>query len=202
MRTMSRRIEVAAVMVAAVALGACKARDEGAAGTADTTAARRTDTAGAAASGGWTDGAIVAFTTTADGAEIREGQLAQSKATDPAVKAFAQQMVSDHGNMVVEGKALAARLNITPDATRKDLRDLAKDTDDEINDLTNKPAGADWDKNYIDKEIDGHKKVLDKLQDAAKNTNNAQLRTALEKATSKVQEHLTKAQDIKAKLSK
>jgi len=44
--------------------------------------------------------------------------------------------------------------------------------------------------------------VLDKLQDAAKNTNDADLRGGLEKATGKVQEHLTKAQDLKTKLDK
>ena len=39
--------------------------------------------------------------------------------------------------------------------------------------------------------------MLDKLQDAAKNTNSAELRAAIEKASGKVQEHLTKAQSIK-----
>ncbi len=46
--------------------------------------------------------------------------------------------------------------------------------------------------------IDDHKKVLDKLQDAAKNTTDPEVRAALEKATGKVQQHLTKAEDIKA----
>ena len=45
--------------------------------------------------------------------------------------------------------------------------------------------------------IDDHQAVLDKLQDAAKNTTDANVRSALEKATGKVQQHLTKAQDIK-----
>jgi len=52
------------------------------------------------------------------------------------------------------------------------------------------------------KMIDDHQKVLDKLQDAAKNTTNTDLRASLEKATGKVQQHLTKAQDIKANVLK
>jgi putative membrane protein len=72
------------------------------------------------------------------------------------------------------------------------------DARDELKDLNDKAAGADWDAAFIDKEIDGHQKVLDKLQDASKNSNDADLRAALEKASGKVQQHLTKAQDIKA----
>ena len=44
--------------------------------------------------------------------------------------------------------------------------------------MTDKAKGADWGKNYIDKMIDDHQKVLDKLQDAAKNTNDADVRSA------------------------
>ena len=52
----------------------------------------------------------------------------------------------------------------------------------------------------MEKMIDDHQKVLDKLEDAAKNTTHADVRAALTKATGKVQEHLTKAQSIKANL--
>jgi len=68
--------------------------------------------------------------------------------------------------------------------------------------VVEKAAGADWDKDFINKMIDDHQKVLDKLQDAAKNTTNTDLRASLEKATGKVQQHLTKAQDIKANVLK
>src|SRR5689334_13284276 len=42
---------------------------------------------------GWTDAQILAYTAAADSAEIAEGRLAQRKATNPAVKAFAREMV-------------------------------------------------------------------------------------------------------------
>jgi len=200
-------------LAALVALGACKARDQNAIDTtaarADTAANRmaaNADTAGrkvdsAAGSlaprGGWTPASVLAFANAASTGEIREGELATRKATNPAVKAFARQIVADHRAMVSDGKALASKLNVTLDTTADDVRDVMKHTNDEIKDLTDKPAGLDWDKDWIDKQIDGHKDVLDKLQDAAKNTTDAQLRAELEKATGKVQEHLTKAEDIK-----
>jgi putative membrane protein len=147
--------------------------------------------------GGWTDASILAFANASSAGELRESQLAARKATNPAVKAFARQLVADHRSLVSEGKALATKLKVTPDTTDDDVRDVVKHAEDDIKDLTDKTAGADWDKQYIDNQIKDHKDVLDKLQDAAKNTTNPELRTALEKATGKVQEHLTKAQALK-----
>jgi putative membrane protein len=204
----------------ALALAACKpteraadtaaARADSAMRRADTAVSRgdvyRSDSARMAndsmanrgARGGWTENSIVAYTTAANTGEIEEARLATKKATNPAVKAFARELLADHQAMLADGKSLASRLKITADSTAGDARDLVNHARDELNDMTNKPAGADWDRAFIDNEIDGHQHVLDKLQDAAKNTNNAELRAALEKASGKVQQHLTKAQDIKA----
>lgn len=207
----TRRITILAA--ALLGLGACKARERGLADTAvariDTgmsrvgaavdTAVRRVDSAAGSLvkRGGWTSASTLGFVSAANDGEIREGELAVRKATNRAVKGFARQLVADHRAMMSDAKALASKLNVTPDTTDDDARDVVKHTADDIKDLTDKPAGLDWDKEYIDKQINGHKDVLDKLQDAAKNTTDPELRAALEKATGKVQEHLTKAQDIK-----
>jgi putative membrane protein len=147
--------------------------------------------------GGWTPASIVAFANAASNGEIREGELASRKATNAQVKRFARQIVADHRTMMSDLKALASKMNVTPDTTADDVHDLVKHSNDDLKDLTDKKAGLDWDRDYIDKQINDHKDVLDKLQDAAKNTTDADLRAALEKATGKVQEHLTKAQDLK-----
>jgi putative membrane protein len=208
-----RTTALIAFSLAAAGLSACKNRDN----TADTLAARtdsaagrvdsstramndsagRTDTTRNARRGGWTDSTILGYALAANTGEVRFGQLGVKKATNAKVKAFAQEMVTEHRAMQAEAKSLATKVKATADTTADNARDLLNDGRDQIKDLTDKAAGADWDKNYIDKAIDEHQKVLDKLQDAAKNTTNADLRTALEKATGKVQQHLTKAQDIK-----
>lgn len=160
---------------------------------ADTTAAR-----GATANNdGWTDAQILAYTAAADSSEIAEGRLAERKATNPAVKAFAREMVTDHQAMLKSGKSFATSNKITPDTTKSDVTGLMKDAHDELTDLTNKAAGKDWDGAFMDKEIDGHKAVLDKLQGFEKSTTNTKLKDMLNKAVGKVQSHLTKAQDIK-----
>jgi putative membrane protein len=153
--------------------------------------------AAATSNNGWTDAQILAYTAAADSAEIAEGRLAQRKATNPAVKAFAREMVTDHQAMLREGKSFASSNNITPDTTKSEVTGLMKDAHDELTDLTNKAAGKEWDGKFMDKEIDAHKAVLDKLQDFEKSTTNAKLKDMLNKAVGTVQSHLTKAQDIK-----
>ena len=199
-------------LAAATLLVACKPKQSatdttsaaGAVATGSDSANRaRTDTtnpnanATANAKGGWTDGQILAYATAANKGEIAQGKLAETKATNAKVKAFGRLMVSDHTAMLNEGRSFEKKNNITADSTKNEVIDLQKNALDEMKDLQTKPKGKDWDKDFIDKEIDGHKAVLDKLQQAQNSTTNPQLKDMLTKATAKVQEHLTKAQAIK-----
>ena len=148
----------------------------------------------------WSSPNVLGFAIVANTGEVELGKLAQKKATHADVKTFAKMMVTDHSAMLADTKKLGAKLSVTADTAADDARDLMNHGRDAMKELTEKAAGADWDKNYMDKMVDGHKDVLSKLQDAAKNTPDAQLKTALESAVGKVQTHLTKAEDIRAKL--
>lgn len=206
---------IALAVVTASGLGACKGREsaayDSAAGRVDTTtpaaSMRRPDSLSATTPGTttpskWSDSSILGYVDAANSDEIRLGQLGEKKATNSKVKAFAREMVTDHRALTSEAKSLAKKLATAVDTAADAARDLLNHGGDQIKDLTDKAAGADWDKDFMDKMVDDHQKVLDKLQDAAKNTTNADLRAALEKATGKVQQHLTKAQDIKANVLK
>jgi putative membrane protein len=201
---------VALAVAAAAMLGACNKSNYG----NDTTAARTDTAAGAMADtthrdtlnrgdttnvtrGGWTPASIVGYAATADSGEIALGRLGEKKATNPAVKAFAREMVTDHSAMLKADHSLGTKLSAKWDSTTNNVGDLLNHTRDELKDLTDKAKGADWDSDYMDKMIGDHQDVLGKLQDAAKNTSDTNVQSALEKATAKVQEHLTKAQDIK-----
>ena len=206
----SRTSALIVAAVAASSLVACKNKEsaamDSAAGRVDSAAivdsAKHADSLMPTARSGWTEASILGFATAANSGEIQLGLLAEKKATNPKVKAYARELVSEHRALLAGDKSMAKKLSVTPDAASDDARDLANHTRDEVKDLTEKPAGADWDKDFINKMIDDHQKVLDKLQDAAKNTTNPDLRAALEKATGEVQQHLTKAQDIKTNVLK
>jgi putative membrane protein len=195
---------VAGLMLAAT-VAACAKKDD----TAADSMAARTDTSAAAAAtanpdsmnvGKWTPAATVGFATAANQGEIDMGKLGETKATNAEVKAFAKEQVTDHTKMLADAASLGTKLNAVADTAAGDAHDLMGHTRDEIKDLTDKAKGADWDKNYMDKMIEDHQKVLEKLQDAAKSNTNADVTKALTDASAKVQEHLTKAQAIRAKL--
>ena len=200
---------VAFAVATVAALGACSKSNS----AYDTTAARTDTAAGAMADsmhrdtlnkdttnmarGGWTPASVVGYAATADSSEIVLGKLGEKKATNPAVKAFAREMVTDHSAMLKADHSLGTKLSAKWDSTTNNVGDVLNHTRDEVKDLTDKAKGADLDGDYMDKMISDHQDVLGKLQDAAKNSTDPSVQSALEKATAKVQEHLTKAQDIK-----
>lgn len=201
-----------ALTALAVTLASCAKSD----GTTDTLAARDSagmtrDSAGgmagmshdsartAGSSGAWNEGQIVGYITAVSNGEIAEGRLAGTKARHAEVKAFGRQMVTDHQAMLAAGTALAKKGSLTADTTRGEVADHMKEGREHLKELTEKEAGADWDKEYLDHQIDAHGKVLERLQEAANATQNADLRAMLVKGSGKVQEHITKARAIKEK---
>lgn len=204
---------IAGLMLAA-AVAACGKKDNESNGTVDTTAAmnKPADTTAAAAAttnpdstktgttGKWNSNSLLGYAMAADMGQIQLGKLAEQKATSAEVKAYGREMVTDHTKMLSGDKALAKKLNAQPDTTADDAKDLINHGHDAGKELTDKAKGADWDKNYMDKMVDDHQAVLGKLQDAAKNNTDADVTKALASATAMVQEHLTKAQAIRAKM--
>jgi len=203
-----RFIKLSLALLCVGAVGACAKTDN----AVDTAAARTDSAAGRLDSAAnantmapttgssWTSDRIFGFAHNANNGEIALGKLASTKATNSMVKEFGAQMVKDHGAMMKEAHDVFGKLNVAPDTTWDDAKDLAGDGSEKLKELTDKERGADWDKNYIESQVDMHQRVLDKLTDAAKNTTDSTLTAALSKSSAKVQEHLTKAQSIKAGL--
>lgn len=210
---------MALALAVAVSLGACSSRndnsladaDSAAAGAAnqvgsaiDTAAAAgemATDTisnrVGSALDGDWTDADIVAFLVAADSSEIAAGKLASTKATDPSVKAFAKKMVSDHSTMLDQTLTLAENDSIAfATASNDDIAGLRSDSEDALQELTDKQTGADWDKAYVDKQVDAHQEVIDHVNDFAQVATNPQLVTMLQQALPKLQGHLEAAKAL------
>jgi putative membrane protein len=196
------------------ALGACSKSDRTAADTAaartDSAAGRMDSSANAnmdsthsnmnASAGPWSNDHFFGYTHNADNGEIALGKLASTTATNAKVKSFAKQMVTDHQAMMTQMHGLMGKLNAKADSTWDDAKNIASDGRDKLADLTSKAAGADWDKNYMENQIDVHQRVLSKLTDAAKNNTDKTVTDALAKATAKVQQHLTQAETINSTL--
>jgi len=190
--------------IAALALAACAKKDNYA---ADTTASSTTtgDTsmmAGGAASsttsGTWSDANIVAMLDEANAADSSAGAVAATKGTAAAVRDFARRMMRDHHQLRAQGAALAKKLNVTPAAPSDDpVPGMAQD---ETNTLNSTAKGKDFDKAYIDAEVNAHKAVLDLATKSAAATQNAELKNLIQKAAPVIQGHLDKAESIQKTL--
>ena len=143
----------------------------------------------------WTDANVLDVLTVANQGEIDYSQIAAEKASNASVKKYAQKMVKEHGTMLEAVKGLASRLGVTPAANDK-ANDLKEEAAKDITDL-NAKSGADFDKEFIDEQIDMHQETLDLLGDLDGRTTNADLKAAIAEAKPKVQAHLDEAKAIK-----
>jgi putative membrane protein len=197
---------VAMLAVATLAVAACGKKDNnGADTTATSTTTSSMDTSGMAssstganASGTMSDANIFALLDEANMADSSAGVIAATKGTSSQVRDFAKRMERDHHTLRAQGQALAKKLNVTPAAPSNDpVQSMAQN---ETNTLNSTAKGKDFDKAYIDAEVDAHKAVLDLATKAAAQTQTAELKNLIQKAAPVVQAHLTLAESIQKKL--
>lgn len=139
------------------------------------------------------DKKFLAMAAQSDQNEIALSQLAQQKAANPAVKAFAEKMVTEHTKMSESMKPFADSWGLTspsgPDADhQKEL--------DKLNGL----SGEEFDKEYISQMVSDHSKALRAFTTEAKDTKEVKFRAAVIKGKTAVAAHKNMAYDLKKKL--
>lgn len=125
--------------------------------------------------------------------EVALSEVAEQKASDPAVKAFAETMVKEHKEMTASMKPFADQWGLTP-PTGPDA-DHQKELD-KLNGL----SGKDFDKEYIDQMVSDHAKAYSAFTSEAKDTKDASFRAAVLKGKTKVAAPKNMAYDLKKKL--
>ncbi len=154
---------------------------------------------GATASSTLADPQIAQIALSANSGDSARGKIAEQKATNAQVKAFAREMVTDHSGLNKKAVALAKKLNVTPQQSAADS-DLVSKVTSMNNDLQGK-TGKDFDKTYMDQEVQIHQLVLDDLdKNLIPAAQNAELKQLLQTARGVVQGHLQKAQQIQGTL--
>jgi len=156
-------------------------------------------TGAAFAQGAPNDAQIAHIVVTANQVDIDAGKLAESKASDPQVKAFGKQMVTDHTGVNQQAVALAKKLNVTPqdNATSQALKAGGADNVKKLNGL----SGAAFDKAYVDHEIAYHEQVLDAIDKVlVPNARNEELKALIVKVRPAFVAHLEHARMVKSSL--
>ena len=125
----------------------------------------------------------------ANQAEIATGKLAVDKAKNPQVKQFGQRMVDDHTKMLDELKKLAEAKGVSlPGSPAMEDRASA------IKLRTR--SGDNFDKDYMSEMVKDHEKDVQETQQLASSVQDPQLKSAIQSAHSKIQEHLAMAKQI------
>lgn len=146
---------------------------------------------------GPTDPQIAAIVVTANQVDIDAGKLAESKAGNQEVKAFARQMVTDHSGVNKAATALVTRLNVTPEdnATSASLKGGGDANIQHLKTL----RGSAFDRAYIDNEVTYHQSVLDALDHTLiPSAKNAELKALLVKVRPAFEAHLAHAKQIQS----
>ena len=126
--------------------------------------------------------------------EIKLSELAQAKASNPQVKAFAHKMVSDHNMLEANMEPFATAWGLTAPA--------GLDSDHQaIYDKLNGLSGTDFDKAYMDAMAEDHHKALDAFTEEGDTTQDAKFKAAVLKGKTIVAAHTKMADSLKSKLS-
>ena len=147
------------------------------------------------------DAQIASIVVTANQVDIDAGKLAASKATNPEIKKFGQQMVTDHTGVNKQATALVTKLKVTPE-DNSTSQSLKAGGDKNIANLKSL-KGAEFDKAYIDNEVTYHQAVIDAIDKTlVPSAQNAELKALLVKVRPAFVAHLEHAKMIQSSLGK
>ena len=155
--------------------------------------------AGVAAQTKVDDAEIAQIVVTANAIDVKQGELAVTRAADARVKRFAETMIADHNAVNKAAGELVARLGVTPRASDVS-RSLEASAAERMEELAAK-RGAAFDRAYIANEVAYHRAVLEALDGLLiPNASDAELKKTLEGVRPAFEAHLRHAESIQAAL--
>src|SRR6202451_3613018 len=124
-------------------------------------------------------------------AEVKMGQLAVDKASNPDVKAFGQRMIDDHTKAGDKLKSICAAENMTPptDLNAKDQAEY---------DRLSKMSGAEFDKAYMKGMVKDHEMDIKDFEKESKSGKDPQLKQFASDTLPTLQSHLQQAKSSDA----
>jgi putative membrane protein len=150
---------------------------------------------------GPTDPQIAHIVVTANQVDIDAGKLAKGKTKNKEVKAFAQQMITDHTAVNKQATELAGKLKVKPEANPTS-ESLKTGGDANIAKLKGMKGKA-FDKAYVDQEVTYHQAVLDAIDKTlVPSAKNEELKSLIVKVRPAIAAHLEHAKHLQSQLGK
>ena len=183
---MSRHLAfTAALLLSTIGLTACESSEKAATGVQSAAQAQMTPSLST------TDANFINTVGAGGHAEVQFGDLAQTQATRVNVRSFAATMVSDHTAAGDELATLAQSKQMTP-PTEMNLVQKAK------YDQLSKISGTEFDRVYIQGQVEDHTAVVNAFQNEITNGTDADLKAFAQKHLPAIQHHLEMARQLQA----
>jgi putative membrane protein len=128
--------------------------------------------------------------------EIAAGKIAQTKASNADVKAYAREMVTAHTALDKKGVKITGETGASTAA----LRDSVVSANKALSDQLQSESGTAFDRVYVDGQVVGHQNTLNFLQQAQNQAQNADLKQMISAAIPDVQKHLDRARALQSKV--
>jgi putative membrane protein len=143
-----------------------------------------------------TDGQVAAVTDGLHRGEIEQAKLARSKSKNKQVLSFASMMIDHHGQAQRQQAALKETPEASPLAT-----ELQTESQKTLAGLR-QAANADFDRAYLDAQVEGHQKALDTLKARLLPSAKApELTKYLRELQPKIEQHLARARTLRDALA-
>ena len=120
--------------------------------------------------------------------EINLGKLAQEKGSMTDVKELGKMMVAAHTKAYADLTALASQKSISLPASK------TEDVNEAYTKMSEKKSGKDFDKEYCDMMVDGHKEAIDKFEKASNNSVDPDIKMMATNMLPELRKHLEMAE--------
>jgi putative membrane protein len=126
--------------------------------------------------------------------EVRLGQVAQTRATDPAVKNFGQRMISDHSSLQQQLTTMTSTNGITvsPTLDAQQQQDISR---------LQALSGPEFDRAYLELMIQDHQNDVNHFQNEARSNHSAPVQNLITTSQPVLQQHLSLAQQVGRQLN-
>ena len=146
-----------------------------------------------------TDGNIVAKAMSGDSAEVAIGRYMAANTKNPAVKSYANLLVSDHGKGMKTVTRVESATSIAPQPPSNDT--TAQETAHVLDHLRSL-NGTDRDTAFVNHEIEDHQSDIAEARQMAATAQNPKVKSMLEGELPELQKHLDRAQSLSKQLEK